>query len=121
MSGYALRTEKQLGARAKALGTYGTAAENALPELRDLLRNPAETDYVKRSVTTAGLAIKTALLIAARATVRSCRRRCGKIVAPDEYARSQRFFQRALCDVCFDQTATERRFTPHVSRPFVWH
>lgn len=93
---------------AKALGAYGMAAEIALPELRDLLRNPAEMDYVQRSATTAGLAIKTALEIAAQKTVRTCRR-CGKIVAPDEYARSQRFFQRALCDVCFDQTATERR------------
>ncbi len=93
---------------AKALGAYGTAAEPALPALRDLLRNPAETDYVKRSVTAAGLAIKTALEIAARETVRACRR-CGRAVAPDEYARSQRFFERALCDVCFDQTAVERR------------
>ena len=93
---------------AKALGTYGPAAEPALPALRDMLRNPAETDYVKRSVTAAGLAIKTAMELAAHQRVETCRR-CGRTVEPDEYARSQRFFQRTLCDICFDQTATERR------------
>ena len=93
---------------AKALGTYGPAAESALPALRDMLRNPAETDYVKRSVTAAGLAIKTAMELAAHQRVETCRR-CGRTVEPDEYARSQRFFQRILCDICFDQTATERR------------
>jgi hypothetical protein len=93
---------------AKALGAYGPAAEAALPALRDMLRNPSEQDYVKRSVIAAGVAIKTALDIAARGTVHACRR-CGCAVAPDEYARSQRFFDRPLCDVCFDQTATERR------------
>ena len=93
---------------AKALGAYGPAAEPALPALRDMLRNPAETDYVKRSVTAAGLAIKTAMELAASQRVETCRR-CGRTVEPDEYARSQRFFQRTLCDICFDQTATERR------------
>lgn len=93
---------------AKALGAYGSSAEKALPALRDMLRNPAEPDYVKRSVTAAGLAIKTAMELAAHQRVETCRR-CGRIVEPDEFARSQRFFQRTLCDVCFDQTATERR------------
>jgi len=93
---------------AKALGAFGTSAEKALPALRDLYRNPAEPDYVKRSVTSAGLAIKTAREIAAKQAVHTCRR-CGRTVAPDEYARSQRFFQRVLCDACFDETATERR------------
>ena len=93
---------------AKALGTLGTASEKALPALRDMFRNPNEPDYVKRSVTAAGLAIRTALEIAAKQTVHTCRR-CGQAVAPDEYARSQRFFERALCDACFDETATERR------------
>lgn len=99
---------------AKALGAFGTAAERALPALRDLYRNPDEFEYVKRSVTAAGLAIKTAIEIADRQAVHMCRR-CGCAVAPDEYARSQRFFQRTLCDTCFDKTATERRnFETHV-------
>ena len=93
---------------AKALGAYGTEAEKALPLLRDMLRNATELVYVKRSVTAAGLAIKTALQIAAKQAVHTCRR-CGRAVAPDEYARSQRFFERTFCDVCFDQTCTERR------------
>lgn len=93
---------------AKALGAYGMDAEAALPALRDMLRNPSEKDYVKRTVTTAGMRIKTALQIAAKQAVQACRR-CGHAVDPDEYARSQRFFERTLCDVCFDHTATERR------------
>ena len=32
---------------AKALGAFGTAAEPALPDLRDLYRRPDEKDYVK--------------------------------------------------------------------------
>jgi len=93
---------------AKALGTFGVAAEKALSALRDMYLNPSEEAYVKRSVTASGIAIKTALEIAAKQTVQSCRR-CGRAVEPDEYARSQRFFERTLCDTCFDETATERR------------
>ncbi len=93
---------------AKALGAFATAAEKALPALRDMLRNPAERDYVKRTVTAAGLAIKEAVEIAQKKAVHHCRR-CHCIVDPDEYARSQRFFQRTLCDACFDETCTERR------------
>jgi len=93
---------------AKALGAFGVAAEKTLPDLRDLYRNPDEKDYVKRSVVAAGKTIREATRIAEQTTVRTCSR-CGKTVAPDEYARSQRFFQRVYCDVCFDHTATERR------------
>lgn len=93
---------------AKALGAYGAAAAKTLPDLRDLYRNPAEKDYVKRSVVAAGKTIRETMRIAEQATVRTCGR-CGKPVEPDEYARSQRFFQRVYCDVCFDHTATERR------------
>lgn len=35
---------------AKALGAFGAEAAGALPDLRDLYRNPAEKDYVKRTV-----------------------------------------------------------------------
>jgi hypothetical protein len=93
---------------AKALSAYGSAAASALPALRDLFRNPAEKDYVKRTVKSAGVLIKEAMRMAEKAEVRTCMR-CGKIVGPDEYARSQRFIQLALCDICFDHTATERR------------
>jgi DNA-directed RNA polymerase subunit RPC12/RpoP len=92
----------------KALGAYGAAAEKALPDLRNLYRNPNEKDYVKRSVLTAGKTIREAMRIAAEQAVYRCRR-CGNKVSADEYARSQRFFQRIFCDVCFDAVYLERR------------
>jgi hypothetical protein len=93
---------------AKALGAFGPAAEEALPDLRDLYRNPAEKDYVKRSVEAAGRRIREALRIAARQAVHVCRR-CGRRVAADEYARSQQAFQRTFCDACFDEVFLDRR------------
>lgn len=93
---------------AKALGAYGVAAEEALPDLRDLYRNPAEKDYVKRSVEAAGRTIREALRIAERSAVHKCGR-CARPVAADEYARSQRAFQRTYCDPCFDEVFLKRR------------
>lgn len=93
---------------AKALGGFGPDAETALPDLRDLYRNAAEKDYVKRSVKTAGKRIRESIRIAAGQAEHRCRR-CHLAVAPDEYARSQRAFQRAFCDVCFDTVFLERR------------
>ncbi|OGV64083.1 MAG: hypothetical protein A3K19_06030 [Lentisphaerae bacterium RIFOXYB12_FULL_65_16] len=93
---------------AKALGAFGVAAENALPDLRDMYRNPTEKDYVKRSVVTAGKTIREALRIAEQQAVHVCRK-CGQSVAPDEYARSQKAFQRTYCDVCFDTVFLDRR------------
>lgn len=92
----------------KALSAFGAEAEEALPVLRDIYRNPSEPDYVKRSVKSAGVIIKTALELRDKDVVHNCSR-CGVRVQPDEYARSQRFFQRVFCDACFDQTATTRR------------
>lgn len=93
---------------AKALGAFGPAAEPALPDLRDLYQNPAEKDYVKRSVVSAGKTIREALRIAERRTVRQCGR-CGKNVDADEYARAQKAFQRTYCDRCFDEVFLQRR------------
>jgi hypothetical protein len=93
---------------AKALGAFGPAAESALQDLRDLYRNPMEKDYVKRSVETAGKTIREALRIAERSAVHKCAR-CAKDVAADEYARSQRAFQRTYCDPCFDEVFLKRR------------
>jgi len=92
----------------KALSAFGAEAGEALPVLRDLYRNPSEKDYVKRSVKSAGVIIKEAVEIHNKTMVHTCSR-CGVRVQPDEYARSQRFFQRIFCDGCFDETATERR------------
>ena len=43
---------------AKALGAFGAAAKEALPDLRDLYKSPVEKDYVKRSVAAAGKQIR---------------------------------------------------------------
>ncbi|MGA1193711.1 MAG: HEAT repeat domain-containing protein [Kiritimatiellia bacterium] len=93
---------------AKALGAYGPAAAEVLDDLRDLYRNPAEKDYVKRSVLAAGKTIREALKIAENQSVRSCSR-CSRRVDADEYARSQKAFQRIYCDRCFDEVFLKRR------------
>jgi len=87
---------------AKALGAFGPAAEQALPDLRDLYQNPAEKDYVKRSVEAAGKTIRESLRIAEQGLCISAER-CSRVVAADEYARSQKAFQRTYCDACFDE------------------
>jgi hypothetical protein len=93
---------------AKALGAFGVAAAKTLPDLRDLYQNPAQKDYVKRSVATAGKAIREALKISEGNAVHRCGR-CDRVVSPDEYARSWKMFQRVLCDHCFDETYIQRR------------
>jgi hypothetical protein len=93
---------------AKALGAFGKHAAPALPDLRDMFRNPAEKDYVRRSVVTAGRHIRAAVEIAEGQATRPCRR-CGRAVSADEYARSQKAFQRVFCDTCFDEVYLERR------------
>jgi len=93
---------------AKALGAFGTAVESALPDLRDLYRNPDEKDYIKRSVLAAGKTIREAARIAERQAVHHCQK-CGQPVASDEYARAQQAFQRSYCDHCFDEVFLDRR------------
>lgn len=93
---------------AKALGSFGAAAKLALPDLRDLYANPAERDYVKRSVLAAGKLIREAADIAAKTVLHYCQR-CGVELAADEYVRSRKAFQRPFCDHCFDEVFLERR------------
>ena len=93
---------------AKALGAYGAAARAVLPDLRDMYANPAERDYVKRSVLAAGKLIREASDIADRAVVHCCQR-CGVELEADEYLRSRKAFQRPFCDHCFDEVFLERR------------
>ncbi|RKX40670.1 MAG: hypothetical protein DRP64_12335, partial [Verrucomicrobia bacterium] len=93
---------------AKALGAFGAAAKDALPDLRDLYKSPVEKNYVKRSVVTAGKQIRTAVEIAERSVVHYCKR-CGVELEHDEYVRSQKAFQRAFCDNCFDEVFLDRR------------
>ena len=93
---------------AKALGAFGAAAKDALPDLRDLYRSPVEKDYVKRSVIAAGKRIRIAVEIAEKSVVHYCRR-CGVELEHDEYVRSQKAFQRPFCDHCFDEVFLDRR------------
>ncbi len=93
---------------AKALGSFGASAKVALPDLRDLYSNPAERDYVKRSVLAAGKLIRSAVDIEERKAVHLCQR-CGVRLEPDEYVRSQKAFQRPFCNYCFDEVFLERR------------
>ncbi len=93
---------------AKALSAFGAEAEPALPDLRNLYKNPTEKDYVQRSVLRAGKTIREAMRIRDQQAVHTCRR-CGKRLAPDEYARSMRAFQRPFCDPCFDEIYLDRR------------
>lgn len=93
---------------AKALGAFGFHAKDVLPDLRDLYKSPLEKDYVKRSVLAAGKTIREAVRIA-EAQVVHHGRRCGIRLAADEYARSQKAFQRPFCDHCFDEVFLDRR------------
>ncbi|MBI3985376.1 MAG: HEAT repeat domain-containing protein [Lentisphaerae bacterium] len=93
---------------AKALGAFGAAAAEALPDLRDLYQNPMEKEYVKRSVEAAGKTIREALRIAEKGAVHRCGR-CSRTVDADEFARSQKAFQRTYCDACFDVVFLKRR------------
>ena len=93
---------------AKALGAFGAAAKDALPDLRDLYKSPVEKEYVKRSVVAAGKQIRTAVEIAERSVVHCCKR-CGVELEHDEYVRSQKAFQRSFCDNCFDEVFMDRR------------
>ena len=46
---------------AKALGAFGTGAQKALSDLRDIYKNPNEKTYVKRSVLAAGKTIRESM------------------------------------------------------------
>ncbi len=92
----------------KALKAYGTAAETALSDLRDIADNPSEKEYNRRDAAAAIATIEEALRMKAAGATTVCQR-CGSDVAPDEYARSMKMFQRSFCDHCFDETYIKRR------------
>ena len=92
----------------KALKVYGMAAKDCLPDLRDMVANPAEQDYIRRDAQAAVAFIEEALSIAAAAVRHRCQR-CNAAVTADEFARSGQAFQRVFCDRCFDEVFLERR------------
>lgn len=92
----------------KALSAYGTAASAALGDLEDMVKTPIEKEYNRHDAAKAIEIIREAVRIAEEQAVHLCQR-CGTQVATDEFARSQRAFQRVYCDNCFDEKFVERR------------
>lgn len=92
----------------KALKAYGTAAASALDDLRDIAANNTEKEYNRRDAAAAVETIEEALRLQASGETHTCQR-CGAAVAPDEFARSMKMFQRIFCDHCFDVTYIKRR------------
>jgi hypothetical protein len=92
----------------KALKAYGAFAKPALADLRDIAANTAEKEYNQRDAGLAIEVIEEALRIAEEQSEHRCQR-CSARVDADEYARSQRAFQRVFCDKCFDEVYLERR------------
>ena len=92
----------------KALKAYGAAAQSCVQDLRDLVRNPAEPDYVHRDAEAAATFIEEAVRVAAAQAEHRCQR-CSACVSSNEFARSQQAFQRVFCDRCFDEVFLERR------------
>lgn len=91
-----------------ALKAYGTAAQSHLADLQDLADNPKAKDYVRRAAASAVTTIQESLRIAAQQATYVCQR-CTAEVSADEYARSQKAFQRIFCDKCFDEVYLDRR------------
>ncbi|HAS83986.1 MAG TPA: hypothetical protein DCS43_15235 [Verrucomicrobia bacterium] len=92
----------------KTLSAYGADASSALDDLEDIAVNPIEKEYNRRDAAKAIEVIREAVRIAEEQAVHLCQR-CGTQVATDEFARSQRAFQRVYCDNCFDEKFVERR------------
>jgi len=92
----------------RALKSYGIAAQCALADLRDMAASAVEKDYNQRDAVIAIETITEAVRIAEEQAVHLCKR-CGVRLAPDEYVRSRKAFQRPFCDHCFDEVFLERR------------
>jgi hypothetical protein len=92
----------------RALKSYGIAAQCALADLRDMAASAVEKDYNQRDAAIAIETIVEAVRIAEEQSVHLCKR-CGVRLAPDEYVRSRKAFQRPFCDHCFDEVFLERR------------
>ncbi len=92
----------------KGLKAYGAAAQPTLADLRDMAANESEKPYNRRDAQLAAEVIAEALRILEKQAVHHCQRCCVE-VGTDEFARSQRAFQRCFCDRCFDEVYLERR------------
>ncbi|MCF7817429.1 MAG: HEAT repeat domain-containing protein [Kiritimatiellales bacterium] len=93
---------------ARALSAYGNMAKCALPDLRDMAISPVEQEYNNHGAKRAIEVIEEASRIEERQAVHCCQR-CGVELEADEFARSQKAFQRPFCNYCFDEVFLERR------------
>ena len=91
-----------------ALKAYGTASKCALNDLRDMAISPVEKEYNNHGAKRAIEVIEEAGRIEERQAVHCCQR-CGVELEADEFARSQKAFQRPFCNYCFDEVFLERR------------
>ena len=92
----------------KALKAYGAVSQKFLHDLRDIARNPAEKEYLRRDAAAAVDFIDEAVRIKAASAEHHCQR-CNSKLTAGEYARSQQAFQREFCDRCFDEVFLQRR------------
>jgi hypothetical protein len=92
----------------RALQKCGPAAESALPDLRDIARNPAQRDYVRAAAATAAESIRQAAEDKSAGISQRCQR-CASVVSAEEMSRADTAFQRIYCDRCFDEVFLERR------------
>ncbi len=92
----------------RCLKKYAASASEHLPDLRDVVRNAANRDYVRAAAHATVVAIEQASKDALNGVRCRCQR-CNACVSADEYARSRQAFQRVFCDRCFDEVFLERR------------
>ena len=92
----------------KALSAYGSAAEPALPDLKDTAEGATEKDYNRRDAAKAIEVIQEACRIAIEESEPHCQK-CERVVDADEYARAMKAFQRVYCDACFNEVYLRRR------------
>lgn len=92
----------------KALAAYGIYSRSTLHTLQDIANNPSEPEYNRRDAALATETIREALRIEEARAVHACTR-CSVVINSDEYARSQKAFQRSYCDKCFDEVYLKRR------------
>lgn len=92
----------------KALSAYGTVARSALPDLNDITENPTEKEYNRRDAANAIETINEASRIALKESAPRCQK-CNSFIDEHEYSRSMKAFQRAYCDLCFNEVYLRRR------------
>jgi hypothetical protein len=92
----------------KALLAYGTHSRQYLADLCNISENPNEKEYNRDNADRAIGIIREALYIEEKQALRRCQR-CSMEMTAEEFARSQRAFQRDYCDHCFDEVYISRR------------